>query len=85
MLRLLFDGGHYVLLTGGQNGKIYMFDPYYRKEDFEQEDIIVTEPSHFPITGLYLKAILTKKRTVFIPWGLMKTGKLSCCLTRTHG
>ena len=47
VLRLLFDGGHYVLLTGEQNGKIYMFDPYYREGAFEQEDIIVTENEPF--------------------------------------
>ena len=61
MLRLLFDGGHYVLLTGEQNGKIYMFDPYYRKEDFEQEDIIVTGAEPFSYNRIVPESYFNKE------------------------
>lgn len=41
------EGGHYVLLTGERDGKVFMFDPYYPDEEFLQEDIIVTEEQPF--------------------------------------
>lgn len=43
VVRVDFDGWHYVLLTGIKKDKIYLFDPYYRKEPFSYEDIIMTE------------------------------------------
>ncbi|MBP3458014.1 MAG: peptidase C39 [Lachnospiraceae bacterium] len=41
VVRLFYDEPHYVLLTGEEEGKIRMFDPYYRDEPFGQEDIIL--------------------------------------------
>jgi hypothetical protein len=39
-----FDGWHYVLLTGIQDQRVYLFDPYYRDEPFHGLDIqIVTD------------------------------------------
>jgi hypothetical protein len=42
VVRLNFEGEHYVLLTGAEDGKIFMFDPYYQEEPFPEEDVIVT-------------------------------------------
>lgn len=42
VVRLYFDVAHYVLLTGVQDDRILMFDPYYQDEPFPQEDIVVT-------------------------------------------
>ena len=42
VVRLYYDVEHYVLLTGEQDGNIYMFDPYYEETPFPQKDIIVT-------------------------------------------
>lgn len=42
VVRLYYDVAHYVLLTGVEDGKILMFDPYYQEESFPQEDIVVT-------------------------------------------
>ena len=42
VVRLYYEVAHYVLLTGEQDGKILMFDPYYETEDFPQENILVT-------------------------------------------
>lgn len=39
VVRLFYDEPHYVLLTGVKDGKILMFDPYYREEPFEESDI----------------------------------------------
>lgn len=39
VVRLFCDEPHYVLLTGERDGLVYMFDPYYRDQPFEQEDI----------------------------------------------
>lgn len=39
VVRLHFEEEHYVLLTGIDNENIYLFDPYYRTEDFEEEGI----------------------------------------------
>ena len=41
VVRLFYDEPHYVLLTGERDGMVYMFDPYYRREPFEEEDIQV--------------------------------------------
>lgn len=47
VVRLFYDEPHYVLLTGYDNGKILMFDPYYRTEPFLQEDILLEKNEPF--------------------------------------
>ena len=42
VVRLYYDVAHYVLMVGEQDGKILLFDPYYRTEAFPQKDIIIT-------------------------------------------
>ena len=39
MVRLFLDEWHYVTLTGIQDDKIKMFDPYYWTEPYEEKDI----------------------------------------------
>lgn len=39
VVRLDFDGWHYVLLTGIEGNRVYLFDPYYRAEPFAGEEI----------------------------------------------
>lgn len=39
VLRLFTDEWHYVLLTGEEDGKMYVFDPYYEEEEELPEDI----------------------------------------------
>ncbi|MDO4304315.1 MAG: peptidase C39 [Bacillota bacterium] len=43
VVRVFYDEGHYVLLTGEEDGNIYMFDPYYRTVPYEEEDILIEE------------------------------------------
>lgn len=47
IVRLNYGGDHYVLLTGQQGEKIFMFDPYYRKRPFVQDDIMLIEDKPF--------------------------------------
>ncbi len=47
VVRLFYDEQHYVLFTGEKDGNVYVFDPYYRTEPFEQTDIIVDNAHPF--------------------------------------
>ena len=41
VVRLYLDEPHYVLLTGEHDGVVEMFDPYYRDEPFNEQDILL--------------------------------------------
>ena len=41
VVRLFLDEWHYVLLTGAENGIVYMFDPYYREAPFEEKEVVL--------------------------------------------
>ena len=43
VVRLNFDGDHYVLLTGEQDGQIRLFDPYCLEHSLEDADIKSTD------------------------------------------
>lgn len=45
--RVFFECAHYVLLTGMQDGKILMFDPYYVDETFSEPGIAQIEDQPF--------------------------------------
>lgn len=47
VVRLFYDEWHYVLFTGEKDGNIYLFDPYYRTEPFEQPDIQIVHDHPF--------------------------------------
>lgn len=47
VVRVFYDEGHYVLLTGEKDGTIYMFDPYYRTQPYEQGDILIDKDHPF--------------------------------------
>lgn len=47
VIRVIYECGHYVLLTGEQNGDILMFDPYYGEEAFFQSDIRIVKDAPF--------------------------------------
>lgn len=47
VIRVLYECGHYVLLTGEKDGNILMFDPYYNEEPFPQNDIKIVEDEPF--------------------------------------
>jgi hypothetical protein len=79
VVRLNFEGEHYVLLTGAKDGKIFMFDPYYQEEPFPEKDVIVTMDhpmeynrivpySYFnsPSTGLYAMGDKDRREAVLL-------------------
>lgn len=37
VVRLFLDEWHYVTFTGAEDGKIFVFDPYYEDEPYEEE------------------------------------------------
>ncbi|MDO5345832.1 MAG: peptidase C39 [Lachnospiraceae bacterium] len=41
VVRLFLDEWHYVTLTGAEDGKIRMFDPYYWTEEFPQKEAVI--------------------------------------------
>ncbi len=45
VVRLDLEGWHYVLLTGMKGESVYMFDPYYRLEPFEDKEIKIVSDS----------------------------------------
>lgn len=49
VVRLFLDEWHYVLLTGLEDDRVMMFDPYYIDQPFEQKDIqmITDHPSEY--------------------------------------
>lgn len=47
VVRVFYECGHYVLLTGIQEEKILMFDPYYVEEPFQEKGIVKVEDQPF--------------------------------------
>lgn len=47
VVRLYYETEHYVLFTKAKNEKIYMFDPYYHEDDFNEADIKITKAFPF--------------------------------------
>lgn len=47
VVRLFYDEWHYVTLTGIENGMVYLFDPYYREEEFEDDNIKLIQDNPF--------------------------------------
>ncbi|MDO4169305.1 MAG: peptidase C39 [Lachnospiraceae bacterium] len=42
VIRLFLDEWHYVLFTGAKDENIYVFDPYFHEESYEDQDIVWT-------------------------------------------
>ena len=47
VIRLFFECAHYVLLTGTQDGKILLFDPYYVAESLNEKGVTQVEDHLF--------------------------------------
>ncbi|MCH4157962.1 MAG: hypothetical protein LKF34_05115 [Acidaminococcaceae bacterium] len=43
VVRLYLDEWHYALLTGVQDGRVRMFDPYYRRDKFTEPEITTVQ------------------------------------------
>lgn len=49
VLRLYYDEWHYVLVTGEDDGRLLVFDPYYQEVPFKENDILMVKdkPSEY--------------------------------------
>lgn len=47
VVRLYYEVEHYVLITKIKDGKVYLFDPYYHDDEFDEKDIILTNEHPF--------------------------------------
>lgn len=47
VVRLYYEVEHYVLMTKAQGDKIYLFDPYYHSDEFDEKDIVLTNEHPF--------------------------------------
>lgn len=47
VVKVYYDEGHYVLLTGEKDGNVRMFDPYYREEAFTEKDLLLVKDHPF--------------------------------------
>jgi hypothetical protein len=63
VVRLFYDEWHYVLFTGERDGNVYVFDPYYRDESFEQSDITVTLEHPFEYNRIIPSKYLNREVT----------------------
>lgn len=72
VVRLFYDEAHYVLLTGEADGKIYMFDPYYRDEPFLQKDILIDEEHPFTYNRIVPESYFNKESLEIYSLGPME-------------
>ncbi|MDD3221756.1 MAG: peptidase C39 [Clostridia bacterium] len=71
VVRVLLEGGHYVLITGEEEAGMRVFDPYYEEEDLNNKDIIVLKGlcfSHNRVIPRYYFNRETWEDYAFGPW-----------------
>lgn len=71
VVRLFFDCAHYVLLTGIQDGKILMFDPYYVEETFEEQGIIQVNDQPFWYNRIVEEKYFNRESTELYALGIV--------------
>ena len=70
VVRLYYDEEHYVLLTGIEDKRILMFDPYYEPEPFEEyPDIEVDQDHPFSYNRKVPEAYFNKENLSFYAFG----------------
>ena len=47
LVKVHYDEGHYVLLTGEKGGNVRMFAPYYREEAFTEKALLLVKDHPF--------------------------------------
>ena len=58
VVRLYLDDWHYALLTGVENGRVRMFDPYYRQGKFAEPEIVMVPDQPFAYNRLVPEKLL---------------------------
>ena len=83
VVRLFLDEWHYVTLTGIQDDKIKMFDPYYWTEPYEEKDIEI-HIIRWSITALCRSDILIRMKKNYMHWGRWQEEKQCYCPIERH-
>lgn len=63
VVRLFFECAHYVLLTGVQEDRILMFDPYYVEEDLKEPGVVQVEDQPFRYNRIVEAACFNREST----------------------
>lgn len=61
VVRLYYEEPHYVLLTGEKDGIVKMFDPYFRKEPYKEEDILMITEHPYSYNRMVPKSYFNKE------------------------
>lgn len=69
VVRLFYDEWHYVTLTGIHHGRVYLFDPYYRTEPFENPKIKLVENRPFCYNRIVPEAYFNCKEEKLYAFG----------------
>ena len=61
VVRLFLDEWHYVLLTGERGGRVYLFDPYYVTDGFDDSSIVTDVDHPFAYNRILPQSMLNGK------------------------
>lgn len=63
VIRLFYEGEHYVLLTGEENGCVKVFDPYYREKEFTEPGISLIKTKPFTYNRIIAQECFDREGT----------------------
>lgn len=73
VVRLDLEGWHYVLLTGIEDDKVYVFDPYYWTTPFPQPDIIIVHDYPMTYNRIVPTQYFEREEQTLYAFGAMET------------
>jgi hypothetical protein len=69
VVRMFYDEWHYVLFTGVQEERVYLFDPYYVDQDFSDPNIVVTNGEPFRYNRIVPEAYFNREEECLYSFG----------------
>ena len=72
IVRVFFDCDHYVVLTGIQNGKMLMFDPYYVEEPFKDPGVRIVKDHPFEYNRIVDESCFNRETSEIYALGPVK-------------
>lgn len=82
VVRLFLDEWHYVLLTGERDGRVYLFDPYYVTECFNDSSVVTDVDHPFAYNRIFPSLCSTERRRPCMPLQSRRAGKRWCYTIR---
>lgn len=73
VVRLFYDEWHYVLITGIENDKVRIFDPYYREQPFENNSIEMVYDKPFEYNRIVPAACFNSEEKSLYSFGAFDT------------